>query len=110
HQPPLVLWHEDRIDYGYGPGGPRPAWPATGRPQGPRYVNASTGVASLAGRTAAALALMGDVERARSAFALALRKPGVAMSVPVRAPYHYAESTWHDDVEWAAVELFVATR
>ncbi|MBK8978780.1 MAG: glycoside hydrolase family 9 protein [Planctomycetes bacterium] len=109
HLPPATLWHDDRSDYGHGPGGPRAAWPATGAPQGPKYLNASTGVANLAGRTAAALALMGAVEKARSAYALAMRKPGVAMSVPVRAPYYYGESTWRDDAEWGAVELFVAT-
>lgn len=109
HGPPPALWDGDRTDYGWGPGGPRPAWPATGAPDGPKYHNASTGVASLAGRTAAALALVGDVEAAERAYRLALAKPGCAMSVPVAAPYYYGESTWHDDVEWAATELFVAT-
>jgi hypothetical protein len=32
------------------------------------------------------------------------------MSVPVRAPYYYGESTYFDDLEWAAVELFIKTR
>jgi hypothetical protein len=32
------------------------------------------------------------------------------MSVPVRAPHYYGESTWHDDMEWAAAELFLATK
>ncbi|MBM4061384.1 MAG: hypothetical protein FJ265_09875 [Planctomycetes bacterium] len=109
HLPPLTLWHLDRSDYGHGPGGARSAWPATGAPQGPKHKNASTGVANLAGRTAAALALCGRVDLARSALELALRKPGVAMSVPVRAPYYYGESSWHDDVEWGAIELFVVT-
>jgi hypothetical protein len=109
HMPPATLWHDDRSDYGHGPGGPRAAWPATGAPEGPVHRNASTGVANLAGRTAAALALSGEVEQARSAYALGLRRPGVAMSVPVRAPYYYGEVTWHDDMEWAAVELYAAT-
>lgn len=109
HLPPLTLWHDDRSDYGYGKGGPRAAWPATGEPQGPTHRNASTGVANLAGRTAAALALAGRVDLARSALDLALHKPGCAMSVPVRAPYYYGERTWHDDVEWGAIELFLAT-
>lgn len=32
------------------------------------------------------------------------------MSVPVKAPHYYMESTFHDDLEWAATELYIATR
>jgi len=110
HLPPETLWHDDQSDYGWGPGGPRSAWPATGRPQGPKYKNESTGVANLAGRTAAALVLAGDLEKAKSAYRLAQAKPGCAMSVPVRAPYYYSESTFYDDLEWAATELYIATK
>jgi hypothetical protein len=112
HGPPAGLWHEDQTDYGHGPGpaGARSAWPALGKPQGPKFQNKSTGVASLAGRSAAAMALVGDVEAAKSLYALANKKPGVAMSVPVKAPYYYGESTWHDDMEWAATELYLATK
>ena len=110
HAPPETLWHNDRTDYGWGPGGPRSAWPATGQPQGPKHKNKSTGLASLAGRTAAALALAGRLDKARSAYRLARDNPGCAMSVPVRAPYYYGESTFHDDLEWAAIELYIATR
>ena len=110
HAPPETLWHNDQSDYGWGPGGPRAAWPATGEPQGPKYKNESTGVASLAGRTAAALALAGDLEAAKSAYALGKERPGCAMSVPVRAPYYYGESTWHDDMEWGATELYLKTK
>jgi hypothetical protein len=110
HLPPDGLWHEDRTDYGWGPGGPRAAWRATGKPQGPKHQNKSTGLASLAGRTAAALALAGNLEKAESLYRLARANPGCAMSVPVRAPYYYAESTFYDDLEWAAVELYIATK
>jgi hypothetical protein len=110
HRPPATLWHDDRSDYGWGPGGPRAAWRATGRPDGPKYHNQSTGLASLAGRCAAALALAGDLEPARSLYRLAQAHPGCAMSVPVLAPYYYGESTDLDDLEWGAVELFLATR
>jgi len=109
HRPPETLWHDDRSDYGWGPGGPRAAWRATGRPDGPRFKNASTGLASLAGRCAAAMALMGDVGTARSLFRLALAQPGAAMSIPVLSPYYYGESTDRDDLEWGAIELFRAT-
>lgn len=109
HMPPNTLWHDDRSDYGRGPGGPRAAWRATGEPEGPRYKNESTGVANLAGRSAVAMTLAGDLEAARSLYDLAKRKPGCAMSVPVRAPYYYRESSYFDDLEWAATELFIAT-
>ena len=110
HGPPARLWHEDQTDYGHGPGGPRSAWPALGKPQGPKHQNKSTGVASLAGRSAAAMALTGDLDAAKSLYALGKRKPGAAMSVPVKAPYYYGESTWHDDMQWAATELYLATK
>jgi hypothetical protein len=110
HLPPEGLWHEDKTDYGRGPGGPRAAWRATGAPAGPKHQNKSTGVASLAGRAAAAMALAGDLDAARSLYQLAKSKPGNAMSVPVRAPYYYGESTYHDDLQWAAAELFIATK
>jgi hypothetical protein len=104
------LWHEDRVDYGWGAGGARPAWRATGSPEGPTHKNASTGLASLAGRCAAAMALAGELETAKSLYALAKARPGCAQSVPVKAPYCYGERTYHDDLEWAAAELAVATR
>jgi hypothetical protein len=108
HRPPATLWHDDRSDYGFGVGGPRSAWRATGRPEGPKYHNRSSGLASLAGRCAAALALAGDIEAARSLYAMAQTSPGCAMSVPVVSPYYYGESTYLDDLEWGAVELFLA--
>ncbi len=110
HMPPERLWHDDASDYGWGAGGPRSAWPALGKPQGPKHQNESTGVANLAGRTAAALTLAGDLDKARSAYRLALAKPGVAMSIPVKAPYYYGERSYFDDLEWAAAELYRATR
>jgi hypothetical protein len=110
HLPPETLWHDDQSDYGWGPGGPRSAWPATGCPEGPRHKNKSSGLASLAARTAAALVLAGNLEQAESAYRLARTHPGCAMSVPVRAPYYYGESTFYDDLEWAATELYIATK
>jgi hypothetical protein len=109
HLPPETLWDDDRSDYGWGPGGPRSAWRATGRPDGPRYKNQSTGLASLAGRCTAALALQGELDAARSFYHLAQAHPGAAMSIPVRSPYYYGESTDFDDLEWGAVELYRKT-
>lgn len=104
------LWHDDKADYGWGPGGPRSAWPALGRPQGPKYQNKSTGLASLAGRCAAALTLAGDIEAAKALDRLARERPGYAQSIPVAAPYYYGETTYLDDLEWSATELFIATK
>lgn len=109
HLPPNTLWHDDQSDYGRGPGGARAAWPATGAPEGPKYQNKSTGLANLAGRASAAMTLAGDLDAAKSLYELAQAKPGVAMSVPVRAPHYYGESSYFDDLEWAAVELYMAT-
>jgi len=109
HMPPNTLWHDDQSDYGRGPGGPRAAWRATGAPEGPKHRNRSSGLANLAGRCAAAMVLAGDLEKAASFYRLARAKPGVAMSVPVRAPYYYGEASYFDDLEWAATELFIAT-
>jgi len=109
HMPPNTLWHDDQSDYGHGPGGPRSAWRATGKPEGPKHKNESSGLANLAGRGAAAMVLTGDLDTAKSMYQLAKANPGCAMSVPVRAPYYYGESTYHDDLQWAATELFIAT-
>jgi hypothetical protein len=109
HLPPSRLWHDDATDYGRGPGGPRAAWRATGQPEGPKHKNQSSGLASLAGRSSAAMTLAGDLDAARSLYELAEAHPGNAMSVPVRAPYYYGESTYFDDLEWAAIELYIAT-
>lgn len=91
-------------------GGPRPAWRATGKPEGPKYKNQSSGMANLAGRCAAAMMLAGRRETAESMYRLAKANPGCAMSVPVKAPHYYGESTFYDDLEWAAVELYLATQ
>jgi endoglucanase len=110
HLPPATLWHDDKSDYGRGAGGPRAAWRATGAPEGPKFKNQSSGVANLAGRSAAAMALAGDLRTAQSLYKLAQSKPGNAMSVPVRAPHCYGESSYFDDLEWAATELYIATK
>lgn len=110
HSPPAKLWHEDQTDYGHGAGGARSAWRASGKPDGPKHQNRSTGCANLAGRSAAAMMLLGDLETAKSLYALGKRHPGVAQSVPVKAPYYYGEASWTDDMAWAATELFIATR
>ena len=120
------LPQNDPADYGWGKGGPRVVYGADGRPQGlAQFKSDSTGLANLAGRHAAALALgwqvwHGDPQQnafaerclasAKTAYALGRAKEGVQQGNSVRAPYRYEETTWADDMEWGAAELFRATR
>jgi endoglucanase len=113
----------DSSDYGWGKGGPRPVYPCTGKPQGLfEAKNRSTGVASTAGKHAAAFALASQLytrrepafartlrERAERAYALGRARPGVCQTAPGRAPYFYEEDNWADDMELAAAELFALT-
>ena len=120
------LPQNETVDYGWGSGSYRVVYFADGRPQGlQQYKSESNGVANLAGRYAAAMALgyqiWHDDPRLRS-FALRLRQAGrevyelgradegVQQGNSYRAPYRYAETTWADDMEWGAAELFRATR
>ena len=114
----------DSSDYGWGRGGRRPVYPCTGKPQGLfQYKNRSTGLASTAGKYAAAFALGARVlarrdsafarrlaERASAAYTLGAAHPGVCQTAPARAPYFYEEDDWADDMELAAAELYALTR
>jgi len=113
----------DETDYGLGAGGPRPVYFATGEPQGlGKYQNRSTGLASTAGKFASAFALASQVygaidpkeaqqfrEKALSAYALGLSKPGVCQTAPNKAPYFYEEDNWVDDMELASASLWRLT-
>lgn len=119
------LPQNDTADYGWGKGGPRVVYFADGRPQGLRsYQSESTGVANLAGRYAAAMALAwqtwkDDAQRGPLArrclqagievYRLGQEKQGVQQGNSCMAPYRYEETTWADDMEWGAAELFRAT-
>jgi hypothetical protein len=116
------LPHEDGVDYGWGPNSYRPAYFATGRPQGLReFQSEATGVSNLAGRSAAALAmahrvwpvdtlLSGDALRlARALYAMGRAHEGFQQGNSWGAPYRYTERTWADDMEWGAAELFRVT-
>lgn len=116
---------DDPADYGWGKGGARVVYAADGRPQGlGRYASESTGLANLAGRYAAAMALAFQVwkdDPNEAAFArrcltageevyrLGRDREGVQQGNSYGAPYRYAETTWADDMEWGAAELFRAT-
>ena len=120
------LPQNETVDYGWGKGGARPVYFADGKPQGlQQYKSASTGVANLAGRYAAAMALAYQIwkdDSAQRAFAeqclkagkevyeLGRKKEGVQQGNSYKAPYRYEETTWADDMEWAAAELYRATR
>ncbi len=117
------LPYEDTSDYGWGPGSYRVVYYATGKPQGlGKYKSSSTGVANLAGRYAAAMAMAADafaeldplfaqrcLRAGEEVFRLGLEKPGCQEGTPHNAPYRYHESTWADDMEWGAAELFRVT-
>jgi hypothetical protein len=113
----------DTSDYGWGNGGPRPVYPCTGKPQGLfDNQNRSTGMASTAGKYAAAFALGAGVfqtrdpalarilaDKARAAYALGRANPGVCQTAPAVSPYFYEEDNWADDLEMAAAQLYALT-
>jgi hypothetical protein len=117
---------DETADYGWGPGSYRVVYFADGRPQGlGEWKSESTGVANLAGRYAAAMALAHRVlreypeqrpfaERCLQAgvevYRLGRAKEGVQQGNSYGAPYRYAETTWADDMEWGAAELHRETR
>ena len=119
------LPQSDDADYGWGPGKERTAYVADGGPQGlGKWQSASTGVANLAGRYAAAMALAyrvfkDDPRRAdfartclaagREVYAMGKAKEGVQQGNSYGSPYRYAEETWADDMEWGAAEMYRAT-
>src|SRR5262249_39636358 len=141
HPAPAALYHQvaddrdhigfrlpqdETADYGWGRGGARVVYFADGRPQGLRqYQSESTGVANLAGRYAAAMALAhetwkgGDalerewakrcLEAGKQVYEMGRAKEGAQQGNSYSAPYRYEETTWADDMEWGAAELFRAT-
>ncbi|MGA2177763.1 MAG: glycoside hydrolase family 9 protein [Verrucomicrobiota bacterium] len=115
---------DDYADYGWGRGSNRVVYYATGQPQGLKeYKSESTGIANLAGRYAAAMALGGMIFKDRDrpfaekclragmeVYRLGRTHEGVQQGNSYSAPYRYAETTWTDDMEWGAAALFAATR
>jgi endoglucanase len=117
--------NEDISDYGWGQNSYRAAYFATGEPQGLReHKSRATGVANLAGRVAAAMAMAADLwtndlddpvfaaralRTARSAYALGKAKEGFQQGNSYGAPYRYTEDTWADDMQWGGAELFRVT-
>jgi hypothetical protein len=116
---------DDQSDYGWGKGSYRTVYFATGAPQGlSGYKSQSTGVANIAGRYAAAMALAYQIWKespadaafaraclraGREVYALGRAKEGVQQGNSFSSPYRYNENTWADDMEWGATELYRAT-
>ena len=116
----------DNADYGWGPNSYRPVYFADGKPQGlGQWKSRSTGVANIAGRSAAAMAMAYRVWKAdvndaafaekclraaESLYAMGLRQTGFQQGNSFGAPYRYNEDTWADDMEYAAAELYKATK
>ncbi|MDF2157307.1 glycoside hydrolase family 9 protein [Algoriphagus sp. CAU 1675] len=115
--------NQDNADYGWGPNSYRAAYFATGEPQGlGKFKSESTGMANIAGRSAAALALGSRVWKeidlsysikclnaAKTLYELGKKYEGYQQGNSFGAPYRYNEETWNDDMEWAGAELYKAT-
>lgn len=116
---------KDSSDYGWGPNSYRVAYFATGEPQGLReFKSKATGIANLAGRSAAAMAIAARLWRdkfndplfaekcekaALELYAMGKKQEGYQQGNSYGAPYRYNEDTWADDMEWGAAELFKNT-
>lgn len=117
---------QDNADYGWGANSYRPVYFADGKPQGLReFKSKSTGVANIAGRSAASFAMASRIWRgdlrdapeadeylkhARELYQMGKRQEGFQQGNSYGAPYRYNEDTWADDMQWAAAELYKATR
>ena len=120
------LPQDENVDYGWGKGSYRVVYAADGKPQGlVSYKSQSTGLANLAGRYAAAMSLAYQIwkddprerpfaerclQAGKEVYELGRAKEGVQQGNSYKAPYRYEETTWADDMEWGAAELFRATR
>lgn len=112
----------DNSDYGWGANSFRTAYFADGKPQGlSKYKSEATGLANLAGRSAAAMAIAARIwkydtvfaekckKAALSLYALGRAKEGFQQGNSYGAPYRYNEDTWNDDMEWGAAEMYILT-
>lgn len=104
----------------YGKGFERPVYFVSGKPQQRgKFMNASTGAASTAGKFASAFALGAKMyqktdpsyasvlkNKSINAWNFGLAQPGVSQTASVRSPYIYAEENWVDDMELAGVSIY----
>lgn len=112
---------EDNV---YGRGFERPLYFNSGTlQQRGKFLNATTGTSSTAGKFAGAFALASGLysqidpsyaalmkQKAEDAWKFGIAKPGVAQTASVRSPYIYAEDDWMDDMELAAAQLYALTK
>ena len=119
----MRLPNKDEVDYGYGPGKGRPVYFCSGEPQvRGQFINATTGVASTAGKFASCFALGAKIlkdfypefaaeigGKADAAYQEGVKKPGACQTASVKSPYIYEEDNWVDDMELGAMELYKAT-
>ena len=119
----MKLPKDDPADYGWGPNNGRPVYYIDGKPQQRgKYMNATMGAASTAGKFASDFALGAQVlepfypefahkiaSKAAAAYQAGLDKPGNTQTVSVVSPYIYEEDSWVDDMELGAIELYHAT-
>ncbi len=118
--------HKDNADYGWGPNSYRAVYFADGKPQGAgKYKSEATGIANLAGRSAAAMAIAARIwkndlkdpvfaekclKAAIELYHLGKQKEGYQQGNSYSQPYRYTEDTWADDMEWGAAELYKVTK
>jgi hypothetical protein len=116
---------KDSADYGWGPNSYRVAYFANGKPQGLReHKSKATGIANLAGRSSAAMAIAARIWKndlndpvfaekcqntALELYAMGKTKEGYQQGNSYGSPYRYKEDTWADDMEWGAAELYTNT-
>lgn len=115
--------HDDKADYGRGPGQERPVYFITGKPQQRKdKLNVTTGAASTVGKFASSFALGSKVlepfypefasslaAKASDAYDFAAASPGNCQTASVTAPYIYEEDNWTDDMELGAMEMYHLT-
>lgn len=103
----------------YGKGFERPVYFNSGKiQQRGKFMNATTGTASTAGKFASAFSLAAKLymdsdpvfsnrlaKKAEAAYQYGAALPGVAQTASVKSPYIYAEGNWTDDMELAAAEI-----
>jgi endoglucanase len=99
----------------YGRGFERPVYFVSGEPQQRgKFMNATTGTSSTAGKFSSAFSLGTRIfsawdnsyasllaDKSYSALKFAEKKIGVSQTASVRSPYIYAEDNWFDDLELA---------
>lgn len=105
-----------KLDSQYKRGYERPVYYIDGEPQQRgKFMNNTTGTSSTAAKFTSAFSLGAHLyskidktyserlaQKIPTAYAFALRKPGVTQTVSVLSPYIYAEDNWVDDMELAA--------